>query len=502
MTSLFSLSCGDGILTLQTCTGFSVAMWTFTISILAISGLVSAQCTGTTTISSSSQATELAQCENYDGDIRLGSALTGHVSLDGIVTITGDLGVAYGSDITSLSASDLVTIGDTLTISNNDLLTSLSLPSLKNVDTIYINGAPNLTELVSTDGVSNISTIQIIETGLSKVDWLKTVNISRLEVARNPVLSDISLPVVNGLGSFSFARNGPALKLSLSSLKAAYNLTFSHVKEIDIPSLESVTYSLGFIANDLETLSIEKLAKLDNLMLWNNTALSQLRLSTLTNVTGDIVTNGNTALGTLSLPNLERVRGDIALNGSYTNISMPTLVDVQGNVVIRSSAPLNCSSLEPYDQSDVFKAQYNCTVSELSVEPSPTPTSGSEPVTGGGLSKGAIAGIVIGVVIVVLALGLGAWFLWRKRGTDSRAAKTTGVQSNDTKPDAFVDSKFTQGPYEADSQVLDRAELPAQYSGPTSTMYSEADSKNLGRAELFTEHPELHGYQRPPGHNA
>jgi hypothetical protein len=474
-------------------------MWTFALSILAISGLVSAQCTGTTTISSSAQATELAQCQSYDGDIRLGSAVAGHVSLDGIVTITGDLGLAYGSDISSLSASDLVTIGDTLTISNNDLLTSLSLPSLKNVDTIYINGAPNLTEFVSTDGVSNISTIQIIETGLSNVDWLKTVNISRLEVAQNPVLSDISLPVVNGLGSFSFARNGPALKLSLSSLKAAYNLTFSHVQEINIPSLESVTYSLGFIANELETLSIEKLAKLDNLMLWNNTALSQLGLPALTNVTGDIVTNGNTALGTLSLPKLERVRGDIALNGSYTNISMPTLVDVQGNVIIRSSGPLNCSSLEPYDQSDVFKAQYNCTASELAVGPSPTPTptSGAESVSGGGLSKGAIAGIAIGVVVLVIPLGLGAWFLWRKHRTSDRAAKTTGAQSND-----IIDSKFTHGPYEADSQAVDRVELPARYNGPPSTMHSEADSKNLGRAELFTEHPELHGYQRPPTHNA
>lgn len=473
-------------------------MWTSINLLLVVVRVVSAQCTGSTTISSSSQATDLAQCQNYDGDIRLGSSIADSVSLDGIVTITGDLAVAYGSGITSLRASDLVTIGGTLAINNNDLLTSLSLPSLKNVDTININGAPNLTEFISTNGISNISTIQITETGLSKLDWLKPVNISRLEVAQNPVLSDVTLPVLNGLGAFTFARNGPAMKVSLSRLKTAYNLTFKHAQEVDLSSLESVTYALGFIANDLEILSMEKLSKLDDLMLWNNTALSQLHLPILTNATGDIVTNGNTALNMLSLPSLERVRGDIALNGSYSNISMPTLIDVQGNVVIRTSAVFDCSSLDPYDQSDVFKAQYNCTASEPATTPSPTPSAGPKSSGGSGLSKGATAGIAVGVVVGTLALGLVVWFLWRKRGKADRTTKPTGMPSNDTGPDAFVDSKFTQGPYEADSHVVDRAELPAQSNDPTGTVSYKGDPTTQGRAELFSEPPELHGNQRAP----
>lgn len=476
-------------------------MWTSVNLLLALVGLVSAQCTGSTTISSSSQATALAQCQSYDGDIRLGSDITGPVSLDGIVTITGDLAVAYGSEITSLDAPDLVTIGDTLTVSNNDLLTSLNLPSLKNVDTIYISGAPNLTDFISTDGISNISTIRIDETAFSKLDWLKPVNISRLEVTENPALSDVSLPVVNGLGSFTFERNGPAMKISLPSLTAAYNLTFSHAKEVDISSLESVTYSLGFIANDLETLSIEKLSRLDNFMLWNNTALSQLSLPILTNVTGDIVTNGNTALGILSLPSLERVRGDIALNGSYSNISMPSLVDVQGNVVIRSSTAFNCSSLSPYDQSDVFKAQYNCTASELAATPSPAPApgSGSDSGDGGGLSTGAKAGIAVGVVIGVLMLGVLLWFLLRKRKTSDGTGQVTAAQNNETETGTFIDKKSTQGPYEADSHTVDRAELPAGHYDPTSTVYHDGKPTSQGRAELFSEHPELHGNQRAAG---
>ncbi|KEF51958.1 uncharacterized protein A1O9_11948 [Exophiala aquamarina CBS 119918] len=454
-------------------------------------------CSGTITISSSSQATGVTQCESYDGDIRLGSAVNGSVSLNGIVTITGDLSVAYGSDIGSLSASDLVTIGDTLSISNNDLLTSLNFPALENVDTIDINGAPNLTEFKSTIGISNVSSIQIIETGLMDIDWVKSVNISRLEVEQNPVLSDIFLPVVNGLGSFTFARNGPAMKLSLASLRSAYNLTFSHVQTIDLLSLESVTHSLGFIANDLKTLSIERLSKLDDLMVWNNTALSQLDLPSLTNVSGDIVTNGNSAMESLSLPNLARVRGDIALNGSFTNISMPALVDVQGNVIIRSSASLDCSSLVHYDQSDVFKAQYNCTASELAVAPPPAPEPGSETNRGGGLSKGTIAGIAVGVVLGLLALALIVWCVWRKRGSD----RSTKGQSNDTRPNAPSDSNFANGPYEADSQAVHPAELPARYNNQTSVTHEKSGSTHLGRAELYSEYPELHGHQRPFAHS-
>ncbi|KAK5050845.1 hypothetical protein LTR84_003404 [Exophiala bonariae] len=472
-------------------------MWTTANLVLAVAGLVSAQCTGSTTISSSSQATALAQCQSYDGDIRLGSDITGSISLEGVVTITGDLALAYGTEITSLTAPDLVTIGETLSISNNDLLTSISLPSLKNIDRIYISGAPNLTDIVSTNGISNISTIQISETALTKLDWLKAVNISRLELTENPGLSDVSLPVVNGLGSFTFEWNGPAMKISLPNLEAAYNLTFSHAQEIDLSALELVTYSLGFIANDLESLSMEKLSSLDNFMLWNNTALSQLSLPILTNVTGDIVTNGNTALGTLSLPSLERVRGDIALNGSYTNISMPALVDVQGNVVIRSSTAFNCSSLTPYDQSDVFKAQYNCTASELAATPSPAPDPGSESGGGGGLSTGAKAGIAVGVVLGVLAVGFAVWFLLKKRKVSNGSIQAPGTQADETKTGTFIDNKSTQGPYEADSQAVGRAELPTGHNDHTSTAYDGKPTSH-GRAELFSEHPELHGNQRGP----
>jgi len=460
---------------------------------LTESTMATIACSGTTTISSSSQATGLSQCGSFDGDIRLASSVNGSVSLDGIVTITGDLTVAYGSDIGSLSASELVTIGDTLSISNTDLLTSLNLPSLKNVDTIDIDGAPNLTEFKSTNGISNVTSVQLIETGLGDIDWVKAINLSRLEVTQNSVLNDISLPVVNGLGSFTFARNGPTLKLSLSNLKAAYNLTFSHVQEISLPSLESVTYSVGFIANDLKGLAIEKLAKLDDLMIWNNTALSQLDLRSLTNVSGDIVTNGNSALETLSLPNLARVRGDIALNGSYTDISMPSLVDVQGNVVIRSSANLDCSSLEHYDQSDVFKAQFNCTASELAVTP-PAPTDNASPGTNGGsaLSTGAIAGIAVGAVLGILALGLLVWFLWRKRRITS-AAKD---QNTDSRPHTLSDSKFAHGPYEADSQAVDPAELPTRHNLHPSIVHEKDGSTHIGRAELYSDHPELHSELR------
>lgn len=459
---------------------------TASLLILAISGRVAAQCSGRLSISNSSRTAEIAGCEIFDGDISLGSGLNGTVSLDGIVNITGDLRFSYGSDVSILRAPNLVTIGDTFSISYNDLLTTLDFPSLRNIGTVYINNAPNLTEFVSTDGVSNISTIEVIGTGFTNLGWLQSVNLSRLEVTRNPRLNNISLPLVNVWNSIRIAQNGPALRLSLPTLEAVNNVTISHVSEIELPSLEWVTYSLGFIMNYFEALSIEKLYNVDDLMLWNNTALSLLELPGLVNATGDIVTNGNAALETLSLPNLARVEGDLGLNGSFTNISLPALVDVQGNAIVRSSAALDCSTLDPYDVSDVFKAQYNCTGTDLEVELPPEPS--TEP-SGGGLSKGAIAGIAVGAVVGVLALGLLGWFLWRRR------ERGMMVGRNDPGDSVIINNddekRFTEGHYEADSKAFGRAELPGSHP-------PELESAVPGRVEMLSEHPELPGDEGAP----
>lgn len=105
------------------------------------------------------------------------------------------------------------------------------------------------------------------------------------------------------------------------------------------------------------------------------------------------------------------------------SISMPNLVDVQGDVFVRSSSTLDCSVLDPYDTTEVFKRQYYCSsvARPSNVFPPPEDTS----TGGGGLSGGAKGGIAAGVVGGVLVMLVVAYLLWRRKRSSTRAAQAS-----------------------------------------------------------------------------
>lgn len=91
-------------------------------------------------------------------------------------------------------------------------------------------------------------------------------------------------------------------------------------------------------------------------------------------------------------------------------IDMPALTDVQGDVVIRSEVPLDCASLDAYNQQHVLKARYICEGG--AGDPGPAP--GKKDPASRGLSTGAKAGIAIGAIAGAGLLGLAVFLLWRK----------------------------------------------------------------------------------------
>ncbi|PCG95814.1 Hypothetical protein PENO1_071480 [Penicillium occitanis (nom. inval.)] len=391
--------------------------------------IANAQCSGTSTISTLATATDLAsKCKSFDGDVRISSYEDGALSLDGVTEITGNINFGYNPNLTGVVANDLATIGQQLYVSSDENLVSLNFPSLLNLKEVWLYSLPNLTEFTTAANFVNITSILIEETGLTTIENLQPKYVSEVRIANNPSLQNISLPIINSSNYVAIEQNigrdGTYAIVSLPSLVAAFNVSISGSQSVDLSSLTHVGWSIGAVQNSFETLSLPQLLQVEDFMVWNNSALDALAVPSLTNVTGDITMNYHPNLRTIDFPALSRVGGDISVNGSFTEILVPDLTDVEGDINVYSSANLDCSTLDPYDKSDVFKGLYHCqglfanaspgqsnstsannSSSSSSDSSSPNSTSSS----GVGLSgavKGGIAGGTVGGIFLLSVLVL------------------------------------------------------------------------------------------------
>jgi hypothetical protein len=148
-----------------------------------------------------------------------------------------------------------------------------------------------------------------------------------------------------------------------------------------------------------------------------------------------------------------------------TRFDMPSLTDVQGDVTIRSAVPLNCSSLDVYNQQRVLKARYLCesgTGEPLDSSSSADDSSHSSS-KGGDLSGGAKAGIAVGVVGAVALIALVAFFCWRraKKSRDSHQSRHTAGAVDGKDGDGTVGSteQYTKPELSAEGVQKVRSEL-------------------------------------------
>lgn len=101
-----------------------------------------------TTISSQSDADNLAQCDSLEGSITISSSASGSIVLNNIKEIKGSFTAEGASGITTISAPDVTSISSALTIDNMSSLTKLSMVALSKVQSgITITNNKKLTTL-------------------------------------------------------------------------------------------------------------------------------------------------------------------------------------------------------------------------------------------------------------------------------------------------------------------------------------------------------------------
>lgn len=185
---------------------------------------------------------------------------------------------------------------------------------------------------------------------------------------------------------------------------------------------------------------------------------------------------------------------------SLSSVLMPSLTLVQGDVDVNSTLSLDCSSLDPYDVSDVFQGLYHCIGTNVTSTGSSRPddTSSSSGSTSGSssLSGGAKGGIAAGVIIGVLLLLAGGFFLWRRRRrarltSTNPVSETANVDHNaPTNSTGFTEEDGAAKPAELDAtrdKTTGVAELAGSKGQPDKSELEGSNNTGSTIAELSGE---------------
>ena len=312
----------------------------------------------------------------------------------GLVTMDGQLTINTNPSMEALDVGDLVTVTSFLRIEQNDVLSSVSLNALQTVGAdLTVNGNPKLVNLV-------LPALQFAET---------------LAFASDGQKFSVSLPQLSTLGH--------------SNTTSTSNIQDVHA--IDLSSLRNVTGDLSFQSTSLTDLTIPILRHADgSITVEDNAAMITLALPRL-HLMQNIFIDDNNKLKNFTA-NALATAGTISITGSaLTNVELFGLKEVTSDLKIEGAASMDCSWFDQNIKS-IVKGSYSCVGNHTQpaterkpstggIEntdgeaPSSNPTTETSKSAGGGLPRGAKAGIGIAVAAGVLILASLVFFAVRRR---------------------------------------------------------------------------------------
>ncbi|PGH16421.1 hypothetical protein AJ79_01752 [Helicocarpus griseus UAMH5409] len=329
-----------------------MAFMKYLVPALAVAGAAVAQgdsCKGPKTIENPGDASALASCTTFEGDIEIAAKVPkGPITLEGIQEITGSLTCKGAQNLTSLAAPDLESIGDTFLLSGAIELRNLQFDSLTEVGALNFEALPNLQQLSFTKGVSKAKNIRISNTDLANLKGIALNTVGDMEISNNLHLKEADVAqITNVTGFASFSANHEELKISFPNLESALNMTFRNVSSVEIPSLKKTQGLLGFYSNFFEELAAPNLTSTGDLVFADNSELTNISLPILETVKGAFQIANNTELKAVDgVPKLKTVYGALDFTGSLEKVELPGLDEVRGEFNLQTTQEFNCDALQ------------------------------------------------------------------------------------------------------------------------------------------------------------
>jgi len=359
-----------------------MAFTKYLLPALAVATTALAQCSGpSTTIVTQADASGIASCSTYKGDVTIDPAASGAIAIDGVQQITGDLTCLNAGLLTEISADQLGSIGGTFGLSNLTIMSTLAFSSLNTVNIIEWVGLPALQGLNFPQGISMANNVLISNTQLNTLSGIELQTVDNMDINNNPYLNTVNVnDITNITGSLSFAANSKDLAITFDNLGQANNLTFRNVSSVSMPSLSLVNGSLGFYSDTFQSFSAPNLTQTGGALAFvDSPNLSNISMPKLLGVGGGFLIANNTNLKSINgFPKLQVIVGALDFAGEFNNASLPALHDVRGGLNIQTtSSTFDCTPFNNDKSNSVVKGVYNCQIGKSNPNTNPTATGSS-----------------------------------------------------------------------------------------------------------------------------
>ncbi|KAJ5763889.1 Protein ecm33 [Penicillium manginii] len=328
---------------------------------------------GDTKISSQSDADGIATCSTIKGDITVDSDFSGALSLASVEKIDGDLTVNNVTQLTSFSADSISEITGTFKLTSLTTLSNLAFAKLATVGSLEFSVLPALESLDFSTGITKAGDVYIADTKLGSLDGITLDTVGAFDIENNRYLKTVNVNnLKNATGDITFAANYDALQIELPNLGTGKNLTCRNISSISVPSLKTLTGTLGFYGTDFKTFIAPNLTSTGDLVFMNNKKLSNISMAALTKVNGGFQISRNDKLQEIDLPKLEKVTGAIDFSGTFNTVEFGSLTEVAGGFNLQSTdGKFNCDTFNKM-RGDVIRGTYKC----VAKEDNPTTSSG------------------------------------------------------------------------------------------------------------------------------
>lgn len=341
----------------------------FILPALALAGSAFAQsqgaCTGSFTISSSSDTSQLSSCSTYDGDIIIAAEASGQINIDGVTRITGDLRASNATQLTGIGADRLATIEGMFDLEVLQIMSNLQMPYLNAVNRIRWIALPALQSLNFARGVTQANQVYISNTGLTQLSGIELTAVGALDVNNNQFLRTINVNNLKNVTSqLAFSANGPNLEIALPNLQSAANMTIRNVSSISMPSLSQVAGSMGFYQNYFSSFAAPNLTRTGNTIAFvDSPSLTSLEFPMLQTIGGGLLLANNSELdGITGFNGLKTINGDINFYGTFDAVSFNSLSDVKGAASVYTSSTNNsiCDLFQAAKKGQAIKGKLTC----------------------------------------------------------------------------------------------------------------------------------------------
>jgi hypothetical protein len=252
--------------------------------------------------------------------VAIDSSVTGTLTLNGVQEITGDLECKNATQLTSLSADSLATIGGKFNLQELQILSTLAFDQLSEVLTIQWVALPALQSLAFNRGVSKVTNILVSNTGLTSLNGLELETVGLMDVNNNRYLDNVDVNNMQTVDkSISFAANSKTLAIKLPNLNIAANMTFRNVSDVQVPSLTYVNGSIGFYSNTFESISLPNLTETGQALVFQDgIGLSNISVPLIQQVGAALNINNNPDLKIIDgFPALEVIVGALDFSGGF-----------------------------------------------------------------------------------------------------------------------------------------------------------------------------------------